>query len=91
MSGANTMVNWVPIAFENPLTLATRPGWVRTSAGDGLMLVSHDCTVAVAGAVLPEHVEITYRQADGLPMRMVHVINGREAQGREVIELHVNV
>ncbi len=80
----------VPIAFENPLELATRPGWVRTSAGDGLMLVSYDGPVAVAGGVVPEHIEVTYQPADGLPMRVVHVINGRKTQRREVIELHVS-
>ncbi|SRR6266542_5941369 len=81
----------VPIAFENPLELATRPGWVRTSAGDDLMLVSYDGTVAIAGAVVPEHIEVTYQPTDGLPMRVVHVINGKETQRREVIELHVSV
>jgi hypothetical protein len=81
----------VPIAFENPLELATRPGWVRTSAGDGLMLVSYDGTVLVAGGVVPEHIEVAYQPTDGLPIRVAHVINGRETQRREVIELHVSM
>lgn len=78
----------VPIAFENPLELARRPGWVEESAYDGLMLLSYDDTVVVGGGVVPEHIEITYQPADGLPIRVVDVVNGREAQRREVIELH---
>jgi hypothetical protein len=54
------------------------------------MLASYDGTVAVAGAVVPEHIEVTYQPADGLPMRVVHVVNGRETQRREVIELQVS-
>jgi hypothetical protein len=80
----------VPIAFENPLLLATRPGWVHMSAGDGMMLVSYDGTVTVAGVLVPEHIEVTYQPADGLPIRVIHVVNGSETERREVIELHVS-
>jgi hypothetical protein len=56
----------------------------------GLMLVSYDGTVGIAGVVVPEHIEITYQPVDGLPIRVVHVVNGREVQRREVIELRVS-
>ena len=35
----------------------------------------------VAGVAVPEHIEVTYQSADGLPIRMVHVVNGREPSG----------
>jgi len=80
----------LPIAFETPLELGKRPGWVRSPAGDGLMLVSYDGTVALAGVAVPEHVEIAYQPADGLPIRVIHFVNGREVQRREVVELCVS-
>lgn len=54
------------------------------------MRVSYDDTVAVAGVVVPEHIEVTYQPADGLPIRVVRVVNGRETQQREVIELYAS-
>jgi hypothetical protein len=77
----------VPIAFDNPRELAKRPGWVQQPAEHGLMLVSYDDTVPVAGGVVPEHIEITYRPDDGLPLHVIDVVNGREAHRRDVIEL----
>jgi len=79
----------VPIAFDNPLELAKRPGWVQKPAGDGLLLLSYDDTIPIAdrgGGT--EHIEITYQPTNGLPLHVVHVVNGREAQRRDIIELH---
>jgi len=78
----------VPIAFDNPRELAQRPSWAQHPAGDGLLLVSHDELITVAGGLVPEHLEITYRPADGLPLHVVDIVNGRQTQRRDVLEVH---
>ena len=79
----------VPIAMGSVRELAARPGWAQKPTSDGQAVVTYDGTQPIADGVAHEHIEITYRPVDGLPTRVVYVVNGREAQRREVLELHV--
>ena len=79
----------VPIAMGGVREIAARPGWTQKPTGDGLAVLTYDGTLPIADGVAHEQIEITYRPVDGLPTRVVYVVNGREAQRREVLELHV--
>jgi hypothetical protein len=83
-----TMYLLIPMAMPPfvPM-LAARPDWHATDLGNDLARLSHDEEHPANGRILHEHVEVTYRLSDGLPMLIVLSIDGIEVQRREVLEL----
>jgi hypothetical protein len=80
----------IPVAMPASVrTLSSLSGWQRTELGDGLARLSRNAEHPGPGGVIHEHVEVTYREADGLPVLVVSTANGVEVQRRDVLELHV--
>lgn len=80
---ATVPADWLVPSRVPPL--AHRPGAQVMPLGNGLGLVRHEAVYN--GRTI--RVELTYREADGIPTSVLHTANGEETRRVEVVELRL--